>query len=241
MGAIADVEGTLELLRGGDVEVLGLIPYSSNYTFLARVGREGAETLAVYKPRRGERPLWDFPAGTLAAREVAAFVVSRAAGWDLVPPTVLRADGPLGKGSLQFFVEHDPERHFFVLQDERLEDFEVFALFDALINNADRKAGHVLEGSGGRLWAVDHGVTFHRHPKLRTVIWNFAGQPLGARFRADLMRLGAAIDDGGLAGELATLLSRAEVEATLTRIEDLLLEDCFPSPYGDRDLPWPLV
>lgn len=241
MSIPADTNRALVLLGCGEIEVLGLIPYSSNYTFLTKVRAEGAEELAVYKPRRGERPLWDFPNGTLAAREVAAFEVGRAAGWDLVPPTVLRPDAPMGPGSLQLYVEHDPERHFFALQDERLEDFQVFALFDAVVNNADRKSGHVLEDVGGRLWAVDHGVTFHEHPKLRTVIWSFAGHPLPARFRTDLMRLGAAFDEGGLGGELAFLLSQREIEATLERVEGLLLEDRFPSPYGDRDLPWPLV
>ncbi len=232
---------TEQLLLCGDIEVLGLIPYSSNYTFLARVRQDRSETLAVYKPRRGERPLWDFPEGTLAAREVAAFALSEAAGWHLVPPTTLRRDAPLGEGSLQQFIEHDPERHFFALADERLEDFEVFAIFDAVINNADRKAGHVLEGRDGRLWAVDHGVSFHRHRKLRTVIWNFAGKPLSPGLRADLLRLVDELDGGRLRARLSELLRRSEVDATLARVEELLLEDRFPSPAGDRDLPWPLV
>ncbi|HYZ46648.1 MAG TPA: hypothetical protein VE712_03195, partial [Actinomycetota bacterium] len=164
----AVVRATLRLLSSGDVEVLSLLPYSSNYVFLARVRNEETDALAVYKPRRGERPLWDFPRGTLAAREVAAFLVSEAAGWGKVPPTVLRADAPLGVGSLQLFIEHDPERHYFTLMEERAEDLVAFAAFDVVINNADRKSGHVLEDADGRLWAVDHGVTFHPHDKLRT-------------------------------------------------------------------------
>ncbi|MDQ4058179.1 MAG: hypothetical protein M3124_03545, partial [Actinomycetota bacterium] len=195
-----------------------------------------------YKPRRGERPLWDFPRGTLAAREVAAFLVSEASGWGLVPPTVLRHDAPLGEGSLQVFIEHDPERHYFTLAEERPHDFEVFVALDVVINNADRKAGHVLEDEGGRLWAVDHGVTFHRDPKLRTVIWALAGDPLGGRARPGLETLTAALADGnGLGGELAELLSPSEARATLGRAQSLLSAGCFPSPNSDHHLPWPLI
>jgi uncharacterized repeat protein (TIGR03843 family) len=231
----------LEILRTGSVTVLGLIPYSSNYTFLARV-EAGKELLAVYKPRRGERPLWDFPAGSLAPREVAAWLVSEAAGWELVPATVLREDAPLGDGSLQLFIEHDPDRHYFVLMEERLEEFAVFAAFDAVINNADRKAGHVIEDGGGRLWAVDHGVSFNVDPKLRTVIWQFAGEQLGAEIRAALESLGAELAGrGDLHTRISDLLTRAEADATLARIEALLVEDRFPQPGGDRPLPWPLI
>jgi uncharacterized repeat protein (TIGR03843 family) len=236
------VAETLELLQRGHVEVLGLIPHSTNYTFLANVTSATGEGLAVYKPIRGERPLWDFPRGTLAAREVAAFSVSQAAGWHIVPPTVLRPDAPLGEGSLQLFIQHDPDRHYFVLMEERLEDFAVFAVFDAVINNADRKAGHVLEDPLKKLWAVDHGVSFHAHPKLRTVIWAFADQPLGPDLRAGLEKLGSDLADrNGLGGELLRLLSRAETAATLARVEAMLVEDQFPSPGMDRPLPWPLV
>jgi hypothetical protein len=129
--SLITVAETLELLAEGEVEVLGLLPYSSNYVFLARVEKDGTETLAVYKPTRGERPLWDFPSGTLAAREAAAFVVSHAGGWNLVPPTVLRNDAPLGAGSLQLFIEHDPERHFFTLAEERLPDLVSFAAWSS--------------------------------------------------------------------------------------------------------------
>jgi uncharacterized repeat protein (TIGR03843 family) len=231
----------LELLGCGEIEVLGLIPYSSNYTFLTRIKGSGTEINAVYKPRRGERPLWDFPDGTLAEREVAAFKLSRAAGWDLVPPTIVRADAPIGPGSLQLFVEHDPERHFFALQEERALDFQVFALFDSVINNADRKAGHVLEDDSGRLWAVDHGVTFNERPKLRTVIWDFAGHKLPGHLRADLMRLVGGPTLQGLIDDLSRLLNAGEVEATVERIEELLQTGRFPLPFGEHDLPWPLI
>jgi uncharacterized repeat protein (TIGR03843 family) len=234
-----DDEAALELLRTGDVEVLGLLPYSSNYTFLTRLTEDA---LAVYKPRRGERPLWDFPHGTLAGREVAAYLVSEAAGWGIVPPTVLRDDAPLGPGSLQLFVEHDPERHYFVIMDERSDDLVKFAAFDVVINNADRKSGHVIEDPSGRLWAVDHGVTFHLEDKLRTVIWAYAGLPLDRRTISDLEKLGAALaEPGGLSARLEELLTPAEVAATLGRTEALLVDGRFPGPPADRPLPWPLV
>lgn len=240
---IPGAEGAdLDLLRTGDIEVLGRLPYSSNYTFLARVSSDEEEMLAVYKPRRGERPLWDFPERTLAAREVAAYEVSAAAGWNFVPKTVLRGSAPLGEGSFQQFIEHDPERHYFVLMDERSEELKTFAAFDVVINNADRKSGHVLEDRTGRLWAVDHGVTFHTQPKLRTVIWAYADEPLTDRVRADLEILGSKIaDDSGLGGLLAELLSPDEAAATLARVETLLVEDRFPGPSSDRPLPWPLI
>jgi hypothetical protein len=230
------------LLTEGDVNVLGLLPYASNYTFLAKVRDGSAECLAVYKPTRGERPLWDFPEGTLAAREVGAYKVSEAAGWHFVPPTVLREKAPLGPGSLQLFIEHDPERHYFALSEERFTELRTFAAFDVVVNNADRKAGHVLEDEGGKLWAVDHGVTFHVEPKLRTVIWTYADESLSRDVRAALERLGPQLDDrAGLGGDLDGLLSPAESAATLARVEMLLVEDHFPSPSSDRPLPWPLI
>jgi uncharacterized repeat protein (TIGR03843 family) len=240
---LISVAETLELLETGDVEVLGLLPYSSNYVFLAKVRTQESEALAVYKPTRGERPLWDFPTGTLAAREVAAFLVSRASGWDLVPPTVLRSDAPLGAGSLQLFIEHDPERHFFVLADERLSDLIAFAAFDVVINNADRKAGHVIEDENGRLWAVDHGLAFNVEPKLRTVIWTFANDQVDTEVRSRLLCLrGLLADGGGLADELATLLSPPEARAALRRVEAFLATARYPYPDADHHhLPWPLV
>ena len=231
----------MTLLQSGAIEVLGLIPYSSNYTFLAKVTDDGSEALAVYKPRRGERPLWDFPDGTLGSREVAAWLLSDAS-WGIVPPTVLRDDAPLGRGSLQLFIPHDPDRHYFVLMDDHLEELAAFAAFDAVVNNADRKAGHVIQDETGRLWAVDHGLTFHVDPKLRTVIWAFAEERLPQAIRSMLEELGAALaDEGGLGRELAALLSPEEATATLERVEGLLLEDRFPAPQGPRPLPWPLI
>ena len=221
--------------------MLGLIPYSSNHTFLTKVSAGEKVVHAVYKPRRGERPLWDFPDGTLGPREVAAWMVSDAS-WGIVPPTVLRDDAPLGSGSLQLFIPHDPDRHYFVVMDDRLEDLASFAAFDAVVNNADRKAGHVIEDESGRLWAVDHGLTFHVEPKLRTVIWAFAEERLTPALRRTLEDLGAALaDPSGLGGRLAGLLSRDEAAATLERVEALLIDDRFPAPQGPRPLPWPLI
>jgi hypothetical protein len=230
----------VELLSTGDVEVLGLLPYSSNYVFLARVGGDGV--YAVYKPQKGERPLWDFPAGTLAAREVAAYLVSEAGGWSFVPPTVMREDAQLGPGSLQVFIPHDPNRHYFTLMEERPDDFEPFVSFDVVINNADRKAGHVIEDADKALWAVDHGVAFNSEPKLRTVIWELAESELGSGERDRLERLGEAVRDGSdLGRDLAGVLSPPEIAATLARIKALLDADRYPAPGEARHLPWPLV
>jgi hypothetical protein len=236
------VTETLRLLETGDIEVLGLLPYSSNYVFLARLRAGDKDALAVYKPRRGERPLSDFPRGTLAAREVAAFIVGRAAGWGIVPPTVLRAEAPIGAGSLQLFIEHDPEEHYFSLVETRLAEFAVFAAFDVVINNADRKAGHILRDASGRLWGVDHGVSFHVDYKLRTVIWHLAGQSLDDCVLGALTRLTAALRDlDGAGGELTRLLSAREVTAALRRAERLLDTGRLPVPAGDHHLPWPLI
>jgi hypothetical protein len=232
----------LDILAGGDLEVVGQVPFSSNYVFLARARKDGDEELAIYKPRRGERPLWDFPQGSLAGREVAAYLVGKAAGWDLVPPTVLRRQAPLGAGSLQLFIDHDPERHYLTLAETRLEDFIVFAAFDVVINNADRKSGHVLEDADGRLWAVDHGVTFHPHDKLRTVIWHLAGARLDDATVQGLQALKMALSPGEqLVRELGNLLSARELAAMLRRVDRLLNEGRLPEPTGDHHLPWPLV
>lgn len=237
-----EVDKTLETLRAGEIDVLGLLPYSSNYVFLARLEHAGSEELAVYKPRRGETPLWDFPEGTLAAREVAAFVVSEAAGWNLVPPTVLRDDAPMGPGSFQQFIEHDPERHFFTLAEERFDDFRAFAALDVVINNADRKGGHILEDAERRLWGVDHGLSFNLEPKLRTVIWAFAGDAIDQTIRRHLeaLTLGFSTSEGWGA-ELGRLLSPAEARATVERATGLLDEGIFPCPETSHHLPWPLV
>ena len=229
------------MLATADVEVLGLLPYSSNYVFLTRLGNE-ENALAIYKPSKGERPLWDFPDNTLAAREVAAFRVSEAGGWRFVPPTVIREDAPLGPGSLQLFIDHDPERHYFTLVEEGLDRFEAFVTFDIVVNNADRKGGHVLEAGDGRLWAVDHGLTFNVEPKLRTVIWELGGRPLSTGARSQLEDVAKQLAPGtALRKELTELLSEEEAEATEKRTRDLLETGVFPEPTSRYHLPWPLV
>ncbi|HJP65583.1 MAG TPA: SCO1664 family protein [Actinomycetota bacterium] len=228
------------LLAAGRMELLGLLPGASNYTFLARVSDGDRSTLAVYKPRDGESPLWDFPDGTLCQREVAAFVLASALGWPHVPPTVLR-DGPHGPGAVQLFVKADYQEHYFTLRDRRLSDFVPTAAFDVVANNADRKAGHCLLAPDGTIWLIDHGVCFAAEPKLRTVIWDFAGEPVPPDIVADLDRVAGELRDGSLRGRLLELLTSAEIDATARRAEELSRSGCFPAPTGNRPYPWPPV
>lgn len=229
----------IELLGCGAIEVLGRMPWASNQTFLARLEWREREALVVYKPRRGERPLWDFAPGTLCQRELAAFEVSQALGWAIVPPTVLR-DGPLGEGMIQLFVNHDPEEHYFTLQGAHPERFRQFALFDVVANNADRKAGHCLRAEDGHIWGIDHGVTFHASIKLRTVIWDYQGEPVPDPLLADLARLGEAVE-GALGLRLSRLLSPPEVDSARRRLEWLLTHRRFPEPLTEYPYPWPMV
>jgi hypothetical protein len=238
--AISHDELMERLLVDGELEILGLLPRASNYTFLARVRRGEDETLAVYKPLAGEAPLWDFPDGTLCRREVAAYVVAKALGWPSVPPTVLR-DGPEGSGSVQLFVEFDPSQHYFTMQDHRPDDFRRVALFDAIVNNADRKGGHGLLGLDGRIHVIDHGVCFSASPKLRTVIWEFAGQPIPEELLADVARLETDLREGPARARLCELLDAREVEATARRAHALVTSARFPRPGPDRPYPWPAV
>jgi hypothetical protein len=225
----------------GDLEILGLMPNASNYTFLARADSGDEEVLAIYKPRRGEIPLWDFPRGTLCVREVAAYELSMALGWPHVPPTVLR-DGPEGEGAVQLFVRFDPEQHYFTLEAERRGDFERVAAFDVVANNADRKSGHCLLGEDGNVWVIDHGVCFAVEPKLRTVIWEFAGQPVPAPLLEDLIRARSELSRGPLGRRLGSLLSIAERDALAARIDALVDSGVFPAPDPDaRPYPWPPV
>ena len=228
------------VLGTGELEVLGLLPNASNHTFLARARSNGEELLAVYKPRRGETPLWDFPEGTLCAREVAAYVVSRALGWPNVPATVLR-DGPYGVGSVQRFVPHHPEEHYFTLAERFPDEFRRVAAFDLVVNNADRKSGHCLLGEDGRILLVDHGVCFSDEPKLRTVIWDFIGDPLEEGTRADVRRLAREIRGGQVLEELANLLDPAELDALAARADTVAAMERFPEPGPDRPFPWPPI
>ena len=232
----------LPILSTGALELKGQFVWGSNYTFLVQASLGSEIVPGVYKPARGERPLWDFPEGTLAQREVAAFVVSRALGWDLVPPTVLRTDGPAGPGSLQLFVDADPERHYFKFSEAEKQRLRPVALFDLLINNADRKGGHVLLGESDHLWLIDHGVCFHVEDKLRTVIWDFVGEPIPGELLAGLRTFRRALkDNAAIQAELAALLSASELAALQARAGRLLRLKRFPPPGAGRPYPWPLV
>ncbi|MGI8807211.1 MAG: SCO1664 family protein [Acidimicrobiales bacterium] len=232
----------LELLRRGQIEVKGRMPWSSNGTFLVHLclpdpEGDGLEGAAIYKPHRGERPLWDYPSG-LYRREVAVYVVSEALGWGLVPETVLRDDGPFGPGSLQRFVPaHFQEHYFTMLERPELHDcLRTIGLFDLLVNNGDRKSGHCLRGEDGRIWAIDHGLCLHEEPKLRTVIWDFAGLPVPPERLDDVARLAAAPPP-----ELGQLLEPDEIVALQARAAAVLRRPVFPVISSGRAYPWPLV
>jgi hypothetical protein len=230
-------------LEAGEIEIVGRLVQASNTTLLVAVhgdvpGRGRTVAAAVYKPIRGERPLWDFPDGTLAHREVAAFIVSDASGWDVVPPTVFREDAPAGPGMLQLWVDVREDRDVVELVrggDPRLRRI---AIFDAVVNNADRKAGHLLVRADGIIQGVDHGVTFSTDPKLRTVLWGWRGTMLAPREMTELALLRRALP--GLEDRLAPHLAPDELAATRLRLEDLLRAGRFPQPHPDWPaIPWP--
>ncbi len=227
----------VEVLQRGSIEVRGRIADSSNVTLLVTCATERCKLPAVYKPLAGERELWDFPPG-LHRREVAARVLSDWLGWDIVPETVLREDAPFGEGSLQRVVDEDGVSHYFTLRDDPRWHPELrrIAAFDVLTNNADRKSGHVLL-SEDRLWAIDHGLTFHAEPKLRTVIWDFAGDRLDDALRDAVARL----VDEPLPGELAQLIDADEANALRRRARALTRAGKLPAPGTGRPYPWPLV
>ena len=236
-------ERILHLLSEGTIEVEGLIPWSSNATLLVTVGDDELTTLAIYKPQDGERPLWDFPYGSLGIREVAAYLVCETLGWGLIPPTVLR-QGPHGLGSVQFFIHAREDAHFFTVQADPAygDDLQRLSAFDVIANNADRKSGHCLVDFEGRLWAIDNALTFHEEPKLRTVIWDYAGQPLPADVLDDLQVLqGILAQDSQLSQALSHLLSESEISALRLRLQWLIEAGHFPEPGPGRVLPWPLV
>jgi len=257
-----------ELLALGELTVRGRIRDASNAALYCTVTHEGREAACVYKPVAGERPLWDFPDGTLAQREVAAYEVSEATGWGLVPPTVLR-DGPYGEGMVQLWIETVPETELLALVDEEEpgpgwkgialaevgegrtallvhaddERLRRLAVLDAVINNADRKGGHLLPAAGERLYGIDHGVTFNAENKLRTLLWGWAGDPLTDEALAVLDALRQALKDGGtLALRLAALITPVELDATRARVDALLASGKHPEPSGEWPaIPWPPV
>jgi uncharacterized repeat protein (TIGR03843 family) len=231
----------LALLRGGELTVEGRLVDASNATFYCAVTADGCSAACVYKPVAGERPLWDFPDGTLAEREVAAFEVSVALGWPIVPPTVLR-DGPLGRGMVQLWIDVDESveiTRFMRRYDvDRLRQISVF---DVVVNNADRKGGHLLPLPDGRVYGVDHGVTFHVEDKLRTVLWQWAGDRIPAETCDALTALRRDLD-GALGERLGELLTRREVARTKSRLDRLLTTRRHPEPGGDwPPVPWPPI
>jgi uncharacterized repeat protein (TIGR03843 family) len=227
----------LDLLHRGEMRVRGRLPGSSNATFLVDLVLGEVSTPAVYKPGRGERPLWDFPPG-LFKRELAAYHLSEALGWGLVPPTVGR-EGPYGAGSLQVFVAADFEQHYFTLRENPAHHdwLRGICLFDLVANNADRKAGHCLLAEDGRIYAIDNALTFHVEPKLRTVIWDFAGESIPTRLGEDVRRLLGT----GLPSSLADLLEPAEQAALLARARGVVADGRFPADLSGRRYPWPLI
>ena len=254
-------QAALDLLASGKLQVEGRLVDASNATLYCTIpggyGGAGSSPMrgvpggsppgdgrvaCVYKPIAGERPLWDFPAGTLAGREVAAYLVSRAAGWDVVPPTVMR-DGPFGPGMCQLWIDHDPSVDLIALSRRTdhpgLRDM---AVFDAVVNNADRKIGHLLPVADGHLYGCDHGVCFAEDYKLRTVLWQWRGKTLPRRSLEALRRLNTQLDEGALDGELSSLLTASEISATKIRVETLLKHRVHPYPPADWPaIPWPPV
>jgi uncharacterized repeat protein (TIGR03843 family) len=230
-------EPAARVLHDGELEVLGRMPWSSNATYLCEVRCGDQVVRAIYKPRRGERPLWDFPSG-LDHREVAAYELSEALGWDLVPLTILR-DGPLGMGSVQQFIDADFEQHYFTLyEDEAFHDqLRAICAFDLVGNNTDRKSGHCLLGLDGRIRGIDHGLMFHHEFKLRTVIWEFGGEPVPEPILEAVDDLASA----ELPEPLAALLDPFERDAVRSRARALVRAGCFPIDETGRRYPWPLV
>jgi hypothetical protein len=238
---VLSVADGLDLLRHGELEVVGQLYASSNNALLC-LARRAPNLVAtcVYKPVVGERPLADFPDGTLARREVAAFEASQATGWEIVPPTVLR-DGPYGEGMVQLWIRVDPAVDPVALVVESDPRLRRIAVFDAAVNNTDRKAGHLLPVPGGHVYGVDHGVTFSPEPKLRTVLWGWRGEPFEAD-ELDVLRAVRAGLDGELGAALLGLLDAIEVRATVRRIDRLIEAGVFPHPDPRRPaLPWPPV
>lgn len=232
-----------EVLEQGEIDTEhGILRWSSNYAFLVTVTLDNDEVSAVYKPQRGERPLWDFPDGTLCYRETAAFLTSRQLCWDLVPPTVLR-EGPRGLGSFQYFIEHDPQVNYFSFDETMFPQLKRMALFDYLINNADRKGGHCLVDYQGHLWGIDHGIAFNAVHKLRTVIWDFAGQPISEALLADVSRLCGIFDDPTVpfTQQMQKLLSTSEIRAFQNRLRHVLKHRRYPLPGPGPNYPWPPV
>ena len=239
-----DHQAILRILEEGEVSLQGQFVDSSNATFFVTCKLGGKSIKAVYKPEAGQTELYDFEPATLPRREVAAWLICRAAGWDFVPPTIHQKDGlPFGAGSLQLFVEHDPRLHYLALEEKERSPFRKVALFDLVVNNADRKSGHILFAEDGHWWAIDQSLCFHVLPKLRTVIWDFIGEPFDKEEVEALHCLELALEpEGELSQSLEELLSEDEIVAMRQRLRYLLEQRVFPEPDpARRPIPWPLV
>ncbi|MEX2291995.1 MAG: SCO1664 family protein [Mycobacteriales bacterium] len=233
-----ELDDVLRLLREGQLAIQGRLVEASNATLYCAATLDGVTAAVVYKPVRGERPLWDFPDGTLAGREVSAYLVSQATRWDLVPPTVLR-EGPFGPGMCQLWVEVDETVDLGALARSEHPDLQRMAVFDAVVNNADRKGGHLLPRHDGRVQGVDHGICFSTQDKLRTLLWQWRGQPLTPEAVEVLSSVRARLD-GDLGVALSALLTAAEVDATRARVGHLLASGRHPQPSADWPaVPWP--
>jgi len=235
----------LQILTHGELREQGLLPYSSNHSFLVTATHNGVSLPGVYKPRKGENPLWDFEWGTLCQRETAAYLVSSTLGWNLVPPTVLR-EGTRGIGSVQLYIPNNDREHYFTIQEDArfVPSLRRLALFDFIVNNADRKSGHCLVGDDQRLWAIDHGICFHTEYKLRTVIWEFCDTPIEGDIYNDIKALQAGLLDehSTLYQVLCKLLTSAERTAMLARTKLLVQHRAFPGPQTHRrNYPWPPI
>jgi len=238
-----DHEVLLNILQNGKLQLEGEFLWGSNSTFYVSVSLNDDVWKAVYKPLRGERPLWDFPPHTLAKREVAAYLVSQALGWELVPPTVFRKNGPFGAGSVQLYIDHDPEYHFFTFTPQDRQRLRPVVTFDLVVNNADRKGSHVVVDRQGHIWCIDHGICFHEQEKLRTVLWDFAGEAIPMDLVEDLVRLDQELQtEVTWVKELRSYLTNAEITAMQRRIYALVQNPVFPAPPEDRrPYPWPPI
>ncbi len=243
MLSIKDKTRILNILNNGEIKVEGQFAWGSNFTLLCHVAYKDESIPAVYKPARGERPLWDFPEESLGKRETAAYLVSEAGGWYMVPPTVYRTNAPEGEGSLQYFIPHDPEITYFKLSAAEKLSLKPVALFDAVINNTDRKGGHILRDKDMNYWLIDHGVSFHQKPKLRTVVWDFAGMPIPGDLLDQLSALKEKFEPGSeFIKNILDHISAEELQAMQQRVVSLLEEGTFPVPGEEvSPYPWPPV
>ena len=233
MGCLVnDDQSTLELLQHGEIVSWQLTPIGSNYTFLVQVRLGDRTGRAIYKPRNGEAPLWDFPSGTLYKRECASFLLSEVLGWNFIPCTVIR-DGPHGVGAVQQYLEHDPRQNYYTLTAANAGELRMIACFDLVANNTDRKAAHLLLDSQGKLWGIDHGLTFHADTKIRTVVWDFSGEPIPEPLLASLADLSRKLQTPeGRLKELVDLLHPQEVAAFQRRLDWVLTERVYPGMPG---------